>query len=173
MIFQVMKSLDPRKDVVVSFMALWITVVRGKLPPKSAGGVLGIRTNFSWRFEWLEWTWMGKLNESKWWIGHCDVWLPEGSAKNFQTAAGVYLSFFYVDFSADLGWDFVDNCFFLLFFHGFSIIFSCQSGLWRPAAATQELCRTHVPQPTCVRVFQAITAQAPWDPPALKITTGW
>jgi hypothetical protein len=64
-------------------------VVRGKLPPKSAGGVLGIRTNFSWRLEWLEWTWMGKLNESKWWIGHCDVWLPEGSAKNFQTAAGV------------------------------------------------------------------------------------
>lgn len=25
---------------------------------------------------------------------------------------------------------------------------------------TKELCRTHVPQPTCVRVFQAITAQA-------------
>ena len=30
------------------------------------------------------------------------------------------------------------------------------TGHWK----SKELCRTHVPQPTCVRVFQAITAQA-------------
>jgi hypothetical protein len=35
MIFQVMKSLDPRKDVVVSFMALWITLSgQGEVTPE-------------------------------------------------------------------------------------------------------------------------------------------